>query len=481
MKLLCGQCGKTFDAPDGSASPIACPHCGHQVMIPHDDSALLPTEETASQGEEGFATLAMQEVARRYHFQCGACGKHLSVARRRFGEHIRCPACGRRIRVPDLSDQDDAQLQRWSSRKPKREAIDASEPGESGNEQTDVIIETQPFDELVDELQQARPPQKFRKPSLPIGAIIAVAGAVTGGLLLWLLVQQWILRSQEDRPDGPDQRAEPNRQPIDTAQQQEAEPRQEPTPRQEPNIGAVPSEPQPESQVLREVVVESIVPAMFAAAGYFPAAPESLYWKISLRFSCGRQASPVSTAGASVVLRCGDRSVPSLGIVAPPGDVLPVRCTTDDVTIPAGGDRTLVLLFEMPAGMTPDSLWVRDVGQVRLSQPARLPTAGELDGTYTEAPPRNLQPQLADPVMAASQGVAAQQLVTTASAEGLRVTLPQAGVRGTAEPRGGGLYDVRLHYGEHTLNGALRVFDQGRGVVLYLSPAPFHQITFTRR
>ena len=105
------------------------------------------------------------------------------------------------------------------------------------------------------------------------------------------------------------------------------------------------------------------------------------------------------------------------------------------------------------------------------------PAGGELVGAYDEQVPRNLRPLPRDAVIAAIQAGSKQALIVTRRPAGLRIEMPAAGVSGRAKPAGGGVFHATLARGDKTLNCKLRLFDGGRGLILYLRDAPFHQLT----
>ena len=104
----------------------------------------------------------------------------------------------------------------------------------------------------------------------------------------------------------------------------------------------------------------------------------------------------------------------------------------------------------------------------------------DLAGSYKEKPPRNLKPLLRHPVMAAIQSAPRHRIVVRRSKEGFVVSIPEAAVEGKAKSLGGGLYKAVLKRSADALDCKLRLINGGRGLILYLSDAPFHQVTYER-
>ena len=114
------------------------------------------------------------------------------------------------------------------------------------------------------------------------------------------------------------------------------------------------------------------------------------------------------------------------------------------------------------------------------SKPVPPRPASNVAGTYHEAPPRNLQPMLRDPVMAAIQSAPGHQIVVKEGETALAVSIPAASVSGTARPGDSGMYQAVLRNGAAELKCAMRMTQDGKGLILYLADQPFHQITYAR-
>jgi len=102
VQILCGKCGRTSRAGDNLAgNAVACPHCGHEIVIPSIGTPQAPRDTRQDQQvDEGFAGQAKREMSRRLVVTCGLCGKNLRASRRTIGRKVRCPSCGKKIRVP---------------------------------------------------------------------------------------------------------------------------------------------------------------------------------------------------------------------------------------------------------------------------------------------------------------------------------------------------------------------------------------------
>ncbi len=101
-----------------------------------------------------------------------------------------------------------------------------------------------------------------------------------------------------------------------------------------------------------------------------------------------------------------------------------------------------------------------------------------------EKPPRNLQPLLRNPVMAALQSVANHTLQIrpgSAAADSFEVAFPDAGVSGSAKPLRPGLYEANLTAAGQQLACKFRLDSDGKRLILYLTDEPFHQITYQKK
>ena len=64
--------------------------------------------------------------------------------------------------------------------------------------------------------------------------------------------------------------------------------------------------------------------------------------------------------------------------------------------------------------------------------------------------------------------------------ESLELYIPAAQVRGSAKANGDGEYEAVLHHNGDKLACTFRPTSDGEGIVLFLSPEPFHQLTYAR-
>jgi DNA-directed RNA polymerase subunit RPC12/RpoP len=238
------------------------------------------------------------------------------------------------------------------------------------------------------------------------------------------------------------------------------------------------SRPSPKLAVPTCQVIAS-VSEPFAADGYFPAAAASLYWRITARVAAGEEPIRFEAQGKDVRLVFGNERLDSLGVPADGGGGFPRRSRKATISLQAKESRNVTFLFEVPVGLRDGALYVNRAGYVNFSLPAPAPQppVADLAGTYDEVPPRNLQPILRNPVMAAIQAAAGQQLVVSSSAANLAVAIPAAGVQGQGTQIAPGLFRAALGRGSDVLDAQLRYVGGGR-MILYLADQPFHQITY---
>ena len=499
MRFVCGQCGSTFDAdPVGPDGRIACPKCDH-VIGPR---SARPTPDQGRDRDEGFAHQARRAMRRRLYVVCGNCHKNLRVPARLAGRTRRCPACGCGIRIPLPEDADqrvpealapaleEADPAAWDGVDNSRiVAADAGErdapraapeapvapPGEE-----DELDEPGAEDLAVEEPhERARAPEPETPPAPPaeeptpepagpsrrglwvIGAVVA-AGLVAAAIVY--RIAPW--RTGRDATPPPVVRTETPE-----------------GPRIKPVIVPATAPPRPRPPVVAERPARGVVARaatdLFAADGYWPAAPDRVYWKLSVRVTAGPKPLAFDTAGEHVTLSAEGKTFASLG--GPGGrSAIPIRATAGRVRLAPGRSAEAILLFDVPRSLRGAELRIRGLPPmaVRMPQP---PAGGELVGAYDEQVPRNLRPLPRDAVIAAIQAGPRQTLLVTRRPDGLRIEMPEAGVSGAAKPAGGGVFHATLACGDKTLNCKLRLFDDGRGLILYLRDAPFHQLTFRRR
>ena len=240
-----------------------------------------------------------------------------------------------------------------------------------------------------------------------------------------------------------------------------------------------PATPQPRCNVV------AMVTTTFGPDGYYPASLGSIYWKMTAEIKAGTDTIAFNAMGKDVQLAFADKTVDSLGIAEDPSGgqgPLPRLARQEAVSIKPGRSRKVTLLFEVPVGTSKGELVIGKLRWQFTMKPGGEPIdPASLAGTFVEAPPRNLQPMLADPVMSAIQSAGRQELAVRPNGSGLEVEIPQAQVYGRATPAGPDVYGVGLAYGEHKLAANLRFVDGGRTAILYLADKPFHQITYVNQ
>ncbi len=228
--------------------------------------------------------------------------------------------------------------------------------------------------------------------------------------------------------------------------------------------------------------VVELVTRTFGPGGYYPAALGTIYWKLTADLTAGEEPIEFQARGKDVQLVFAGKPVDSLGV---PVDsqastaLLPTMARQETIALKPKQHRRITLLFEVPTGIAEGELVI---GKLKwpfkmVQGPAAIPPAN-LAGTFVEAPPRNLQPMLDNPVMAAIQAAGQQHLAVRAKGEGLEVTIPEAQVRGQASPAGRDVYALALTRGDSKLAANLRFTEGGRTAILYLDAKPFHQITY---
>ena len=151
---------------------------------------------------------------------------------------------------------------------------------------------------------------------------------------------------------------------------------------------------------------------------------------------------------------------------------------------PRRGDAPETIQVEMPAGsaerIEAARLDIDSIGAqgIHIPQVAHA-DASAVSGTYRELPPRNLKPLLKHPLMSAVQSAPRHELVIQTEDGKLSVSIPAAGVSGTASPAGDGLYTAELSNGLGKLGCWLRMVGTDK-LILYLSEERFYQLTYGR-
>lgn len=244
-----------------------------------------------------------------------------------------------------------------------------------------------------------------------------------------------------------------------------------------PVAAAAPAPPPPAPA--GEVRIAKAQASIFASGGYMPSPPGMVYWRVSASISSGKPLM-LQSAGPAVTLNVDGQDYPSLGI-APATAARPASAIARELSLEPGKPLEATFLFLAPAEAGGGALAVKGIGKTAflVEQP---PGGGDLSGTFAEAAPRNLRPMLPDPVMAAIQKAADQRLVIWQEGRQYRVSIPSAGINGTARRGEGDAFVAELSdAGNNRLNCQLRLLEGGKRLLLYLSPEPYHQITYTRK
>lgn len=485
MRFVCGQCGRQFDVQDASpGGEVTCPDCARSILVPPPDEQLREEGLTVASRRvtEGFAAEARRALGQKMYVACGSCGTSLAVPVRLMGRTRRCPLCGKTIRIPLSDDQQVAEVRPDEVIEPidtavhdreDEERIVESDQAAAGDLPTaesapaatldEPAAGSRSLDELsvavlgADSYEQSRPVQW----GTVVGwAAVGVAVLVAAGMLYSKLTSPQ--QVQPEKPGEVVQSSDPN----DHG-------------KTKPGTGKV-VRPTAKKVPARYSAVAA-ADAVFAADGYHAAAVGRVYWRVDVRIIAGSDPLSFDTAGPDVTLLIGGKRIESLG--APGRGILPPRSASNRVRIEAGQAARMVLLFDVPADARSGTLRIAGLESVTISPVVRTaaPGTGGLAGTYLEQSPRNLRPLLRDPVMAAIQSAPARKMIISPGTKTLLVTMPEAMVIGLATPAGGGVYDLILKYGEHSIQSRLRLFDSGRRMILYLSDQPFHQLTFKRQ
>jgi hypothetical protein len=140
------------------------------------------------------------------------------------------------------------------------------------------------------------------------------------------------------------------------------------------------------------------------------------------------------------------------------------------------------LLFELPAAYRQGTLVLADVGSEGLDAGDTFVPADPLKliGTFKEALPRNLEPLLEHPVMAALQSGGPGEMTVRAVRGGYGLAFHASGVRGLATYSRSGIYDVTLRHEGERLACKLQLIDSGKRAMLHLANKPWRTMTFVR-
>ncbi|MFW6132267.1 MAG: hypothetical protein ACOC8F_00105 [Planctomycetota bacterium] len=470
MQVRCGQCGTLFRT-DRPLAESACPNCGHPVAADPEATRTEPAPE--QDAGAGFAEIARKHLGQALHITCGKCGRHLTVGARRAGHEGRCPSCGGRIRIPrpQAEGEDEPALPQTAPDAPERLRMDLAGDWE-------IVAADHPARvEVV----------RRRRPLVVILASLVVAGAGVG---LWIGLGVLGGPASDEAPRAPV--ATDGQRPVqhdDGGADAPPTPPRRPEPSEPPDPTAAPPKPPkppetaPQSRPApAKCALVATEAALFAADGYRPAPPGRAYWRATVRLTAGDEPWTLHAKGGDVRLKSSEGVLRALGLATED----PLRdgpARAGRISVPPGGDQTVTFVFEGPEAPGESRLEVRRATPVALGTLAmRGRTAPrELPATFVERGPRNLRPGLRDPVMAALQSTGRHELRLARDGEALKVSIPAAEVAGRATRRRPGLWDATLRVGSEELDCALRFFADGRRAILYLSAAPFHQLSYERR
>ena len=487
MQLLCGQCGQTLQVDDALAGgTFTCPHCGHGIPVPYfagisaDDLGQIgaaagvpdeaqPASAPPDEGGEGFADMARQSMSKRVRVACGKCGKGMSVGARFAGKRAKCPACGTKILIPYPDSDEERELAAMKSveREEESEQLEIFE-----KEDDDSPIDLSAYSPGSGAKAPASPAVPHRRPirrrPVPKRSPALVVFIVLGLIVLAVAAGIWVNPNLRHRvlamfrssgsPSGG--WSVPVQHPQNIA-----------PPANAPAVMADPP----------TLKVNSVSTSLFAVDGYFPAPADQVYARITITLTVPPKGEKMLVASDGPVLSEGERQFSSLGVVAGKS-VVPVLSLKQSSFIDPGASQTMTLLFAVPSALAHARLSVRPVeALVDLPPPPKDLPAGAIVGTFVEKPPRNLQPLMRNPVTAALQGAANQTLEVRAGKDGFDVSVPAANVSGSFKALAMGVYQGQLNCQDQTLLCKLRLADDGKLLILYLTEEPFHQMTYQRK
>ena len=489
MQLLCGQCGQTLQVDDSLAGgTFTCPHCAHIIPVPYfgglsldglgsepggaagsQSEAQIPPAST-DDGGEGFAEMARQSMSKRVRVACGKCGKGISVGARFAGKKAKCPACGTRILIPYPEDQE-KELAALKNIDSELESLDS----EQEFEQLDEIVEQDENETPVDlsEPAPAAGGDAEAIPATPRRRRRRSREAKKRNPVFWLSLLFALVLAIGLGPHMCEKASETPKPSANPAPENSAPANLPPYVAPPVKTPAVITTDPP------KLKVDSVSMALFAGAGYFPALPDQVYAKITVTVTAGGLKFPMTSDGP--VLLDGDKKYPSLGAVAGKS-VVPALSMRQSYAIEPGTPKTMTLLFAVPSVLAHARLSIPPaVATVDLPSPAKAQPSGAIVGTYAEKPPRNLQPLLRNPVMAAVQGAANQTLEVRQGKDSFDVSIPAAGVSGSVKATGPNVYQGQLNCQGQSLPCSFRLADEGKLLILYLSEEPFHQMTYQKK
>lgn len=479
MEVLCGQCGRELQVDDAQAGThVICPHCSHPIRVPRLDGQGSPGPALPHDEADGFADQARAAMDRKVRIVCGKCGRGLSVGIRMAGKKTHCPACQASIQVPATEEEQRIleHLRRLEPAEGEDEAIVIEAPPEATEPPP-----PEPQPEFRNSPAIALMRRRIRRDALLLAAIVVLA--------LGAVIAVVVALSSRHGETPPTHAGVPIPTPSPTATPPTPSPSPTPTPSPTPNPNPSPTAPtSPANELICLTSVDSVRADYFAIDGYYPAKPGYVYWLVAVSLGVQSGQADLKTAGPDVVIEAsgdaGKAVVPSLGL-RDTAATLPVRAKPAVLSL-RKQDKPFeaTFVFEVPENLAAGKIVLRGVDEIDLPAPHRpaLALPRNLLGKFVEAPPRNLKPQLRDPVMAAIQADTAGRLIVTGREPDFQVSIPSAGITGTARYTSGDLFAAKLTTADgQSLDCRIRALGDGSQLVLYLSDEPFHQVTYQRR
>ncbi len=109
IEFYCPGCGNLMQTPDETAGRKGrCPTCQLKVQIPGSSVATGSSDSSIRREISPPSVKAPSPI----RFDCGSCGKTLSIAAANAGKKGQCPQCGELMSIP-LKSQDSAAESRW--------------------------------------------------------------------------------------------------------------------------------------------------------------------------------------------------------------------------------------------------------------------------------------------------------------------------------------------------------------------------------
>ncbi|MBN1556352.1 MAG: hypothetical protein JXA11_16550 [Phycisphaerae bacterium] len=459
MQIKCGQCGTLHDLEriEGMQS-VRCAHCGHAVdylNLAEDPAGSGTVCEGRFDDVDDFATQARQALRERMLVVCAHCGARIRVAKRLAGQLIHCTSCSKELHVPDTAAEDQVDISYLIS------------PG-------DLVMGQDPRTIPL----RARASRRRRRQALRnhMQFALKMLAAVMLLALIASVVYHGSSASNKDYLTPPPSSADAER--VEGAETTPPEQVVDTSPPPEPKTTPPVAPAAPAGPVA--ALVDKPAWSAFAAGGYYPARPGRLYCTLGVKLQSSPDAPLKIKPADSVKLVRNDVSYACLGEVVEDA-LLPVRARRRTIRLAPAEETTVRLLFVLPqrAGQATLHLDSMTPLTVTLPAPGRAQTPPE--GQFVESPPRNLKVLLRDPVMAAIQSQARQELRIRRNGSLLDVRIDAAEVIGQARPTGPDAWAVVLRHGPHSIEGTLRFLPDGQRIILYLSDEPMHQITYRRK